>query len=117
VVDAAGVSGGLWLSYLFVLLYLAIAAGGVTQAAVPQCGITAPRLLRARTASVSHCAPDVLLNSRKVPAFDSELDTQISDNDVKARLRRRLPSNIFVQFLGGAPGFAERDLCFSDEPG
>src|ERR1700730_16930130 len=30
VVDAAAVGGGLWLSYLFVFLYLAIAAGAVT---------------------------------------------------------------------------------------
>src|ERR1700731_418988 len=28
--DAAAVSGGLWLSYLFVLFYIAIAAGAVT---------------------------------------------------------------------------------------
>jgi len=30
VVDAANVGGGLWLSYLFIFFYLAIAAGGVT---------------------------------------------------------------------------------------
>src|ERR1051326_4198793 len=30
VVDAAGVSAGLWVSYLFVFFYLALAAGGVT---------------------------------------------------------------------------------------
>ena len=30
VVDAAGVSAGLWLSYLFVLFYLLIAVGGIT---------------------------------------------------------------------------------------
>ncbi|MGH8514269.1 MAG: hypothetical protein ACREV8_10085, partial [Gammaproteobacteria bacterium] len=30
VVDAASVGEGIWLSYLFVLLYIAIAAGGVT---------------------------------------------------------------------------------------
>lgn len=30
--DAASVSGGLWLSYLFVLFYLAVAAGAVTHA-------------------------------------------------------------------------------------
>ena len=30
VVDAAGVGAGLWISYLFVLFYLLIAAGGVT---------------------------------------------------------------------------------------
>ncbi len=28
--DAASVGGGLWLSYLFVLFYLAVAAGAVT---------------------------------------------------------------------------------------
>ena len=30
VIDAAGVSFGLWVSYLFVLFYLLVAAGGVT---------------------------------------------------------------------------------------
>jgi hypothetical protein len=30
--DAASVNGGLWLSYLFVLFYLAVAAGAVTHA-------------------------------------------------------------------------------------
>jgi hypothetical protein len=30
--DAASVSGGLWLSYIFVLFYLAVAAGAVTHA-------------------------------------------------------------------------------------
>src|SRR3984957_603968 len=30
--DAASVGGGLWLSYLFVLFYLAVAAGAVTDA-------------------------------------------------------------------------------------
>jgi hypothetical protein len=30
VIDAAGVGAGLWLSYLFVLFYLAIAVGSVT---------------------------------------------------------------------------------------
>jgi len=46
VIDAAGVSFGLWVSYLFVLFYLLVAAAGVTpprsfsgesgQAALPQ---------------------------------------------------------------------------------
>ena len=30
--DAANVSGGLWLSYLFVLFYIGVAAGAVTHA-------------------------------------------------------------------------------------
>jgi hypothetical protein len=49
--DAAFVGGGLWLSYLFVLFYLAVAAGGVAHAdlfleksvKLPFLGIELPR--------------------------------------------------------------------------
>jgi hypothetical protein len=54
--DAASVGGGLWLSYLFVLFYLAVAAGAVThcrsfsrkarETAVPRYRVTARRLFR-----------------------------------------------------------------------
>jgi len=37
----------------------------------------------------------------KVGAFDAELRAQIDEDDLRARLRRQLPSNIFVQFLAG----------------
>jgi hypothetical protein len=37
----------------------------------------------------------------KISAFDSELEKQIGYEDTRARLRRQLPSNIFVQFLAG----------------
>ena len=63
VVDAASVGGSLWLSYLFVFFYLAIAAGGRDpprpivrepgQAAVPQCGIAAQGLLHIGAADLS----------------------------------------------------------------
>ena len=37
----------------------------------------------------------------KVGVFHAELQAQIADENVRARLRRQLPSNIFVQFLAG----------------
>ena len=37
----------------------------------------------------------------KVGVFDAELRAQISNDDIRARLRRQLPSNIFVQYLAG----------------
>ena len=42
-----------------------------------------------------------VLLADKVGAFHAELQAQIADDDVRARLRRQLPSNIFVQFLAG----------------
>src|SRR5215475_759946 len=65
VVDAAGVGYGLWFSYLFALLYFAIAAGAVAsrsaagepgQIAVPQCRIAAERILHIGTAGLFGCA-------------------------------------------------------------
>jgi uncharacterized protein YjbI with pentapeptide repeats len=37
----------------------------------------------------------------KVGAFNTELREQIADEDTRTRLRRQLPSNIFVQLLSG----------------
>ena len=37
----------------------------------------------------------------KVGAFHAELQAQIADDEIRTRLRRQLPSNIFVQFLAG----------------
>ena len=42
-----------------------------------------------------------VLLADKVGAFHSELLAQIDDEDARTRLRRQLPSNIFVQFLAG----------------
>ena len=115
VVEAAGVSAGLWLSYLLVLFFLAIVVGGVTHpdlllekplklpilyVEVPLVGffVLGPALfLIIHTYILLHCA----LLAGKVGAFHSELQTQISDKSTRALLRRQLPSNIFVQFLAG----------------
>ena len=115
VVDAASVSTGLWLSYLFVLFYFAIAAGAVTHrdlflenpVKLPFLNVELPLkaffVLGPLVFVVVHAY--VLLHfvllAGKIGAFDAELEAQIAGDDVKARLRRQLPSNIFVQSLAG----------------
>jgi hypothetical protein len=116
VIDAAGVSFGLWISYLFVLFYFLIAAGGVTHRDLffespvklpflynidlPLKGFfwLGPTIfLIAHVYVLLHLA---MLASR-VRAFDSELRARIDDPKVRAELRRQLPINMFVQFLAG----------------
>jgi hypothetical protein len=115
VIDAASVGAGLWLSYLFVLLYLAIAVGGVTHrnllfespVKLPFLNVDLPLLgffvlgpgifLMVHAYVLLH----LVLLADKVGVFHAELQAQIADEDARTRLRRQLPSNIFVQFLAG----------------
>ena len=115
VVDAASVGAGLWLSYLFVLFYLAIAAGSVTHrnlffespVKLPFLNVDLPLLgffvLGPGIFLIVHAY--VLLHfvllADKVGVFHAELRAQIPDEEARSRLRRQLPSNIFVQFLAG----------------
>lgn len=121
VVDAAKISAGLWLSYLFVLFYLFVAAGGVTHkdlflespVKLPFLNVDLPILVYFWVGPaiflVVHAY--VLLHFRmltgKVRVFDQELRAQIDpdqdDSNTRARLRRQLPNDIFVQFLAGPP--------------
>jgi uncharacterized protein YjbI with pentapeptide repeats len=117
VVDAATVSGGLWLSYLFVFFYLAIAASGVTHAdlffehavKLPFLNVDLPLLgffvLGPLLFLIVHAYTLLHFSflAGKVGAFDDELERQIERGDASTgeRLRRQLPSNIFVQFLAG----------------
>ena len=114
VVDAAGVGAGLWFSYLFLLLYPAIAAGSVTHrdllfespVKLPFLGVDLPMIgffiLGPLLFVIVHVY--VLLHigllARKVRAFHEQLRT-ISDDETRTWLRLQLPSNIFVQFLAG----------------
>jgi Pentapeptide repeats (8 copies) len=116
VVDAASVGAGLWFSYLFVLFYLLIAVGGVTHrdlffqspVKLPFLNVDLPLLgffvLGPAIFLIVHAY--VLLHfvlfAGKVGDFDAELRAQITDEEVQRRLRRQLPSNIFVQFLAGS---------------
>jgi hypothetical protein len=115
VVDAAGISIGLWLSYLFVMFYLVSAVGGITHrdlfianpVKLPFLNVDLPLrgffwfgpalFLITHTYVLLH----FVLFAGKVGVFDAQLRAQISDPDVRARLRRQLPINIFVQFLAG----------------
>jgi len=115
VVDAAGVGAGLWLSYLFFFFYLFVAVAAVTHRdllldypiKLPFLGVELPLLgffvLGPLLFLIVHAY--VLLHfvmlAAKVGVFHSELEAQIGDEDVRTRLRRQLPSNIFVQFLAG----------------
>jgi uncharacterized protein YjbI with pentapeptide repeats len=115
VVDAAGVSAGLWLSYLFVLFYLLIAAAAITHRdlflespiKLPFLGVELPLKgffwLGPALFLIVHAY--VLLHfvllSSKAGVFDAQLREQVDDTEVRTRLRRQLPINIFVQFLAG----------------
>ena len=115
VVDAASVGGGLWLSYLFVFFYLAIAAGGVTHrdlffenpVKLPFLNVDLPLIgffvLGPLLFVIVHAYTllHFTLLAGKVADFDAALRQQIGDEDTQARLRRQLPINIFVQFLAG----------------
>jgi uncharacterized protein YjbI with pentapeptide repeats len=117
VVDAANVSTGLWLSYLFVLFYFAIAAGGVTHrdlffenpVKLPFLNVDLPLVAFFVLAPAlflivhAYVLLQVALLAGKVGVFDVQLlQAQIKDPAVQAdALRRQLPSNIFVQLLAG----------------
>ncbi len=115
VVDAASVGAGLWISFLFVFFYLAIAAGGVTHremffenpVKLPFLNVDLPLIgffvLGPALFLIVHAYTllHFVLLAGKVGAFHAELQQQIPDEDARARLRRQLPSNIFVQFLAG----------------
>src|SRR5690242_15676987 len=113
--QAATVSGALWLSYIFVFLYLAIAAGAVTHkdlffenpVKLPFLNVELPLIaffvlgpllfLIIHWYTLLHFA----MLAGKVGAFHTELEAQIRHDATRTRLRQQLPSNIFVQFLAG----------------
>ena len=119
VVEAAGVSAGFWLSYLFALFYFLIATGSVThkdlflETPIKLPFLTVDLPLRGffwlgpAIFLVVHAY--VLLHFRllagKVRMFDDELRAQIdpdrAESDIRTQLRRQLPSDIFVQLLAG----------------
>jgi uncharacterized protein YjbI with pentapeptide repeats len=119
--DAASVSGGLWLSYLFVLSYVAIAAGAVTHedlllirpVKLPFLNVELP--LKAFFALApfvvliihAYALMHFIMLGKKASRFHDELRRQFpvegGNKEVRDKLRRLLPSNIFVQILAGPP--------------
>ncbi|HUI19819.1 MAG TPA: pentapeptide repeat-containing protein [Methylocella sp.] len=114
--DAAAVSAGVWLSYLFALFYIGIAAGAVTHTDLllgravnlPFLGVELPLVaffvLAPILFIISHAYTLVhfVMLGAKARMFHDELFKQLPDApDTREGLRRQLPSNIFVQFLAG----------------
>ena len=119
--DAANVSGGLWLSYLFVLFYIGVAAGAVTHAdlflqrpvKLPFLGIELPLTVFFAIAPIlflityAYALVHFVLLAAKAKNFHTQLRAQIQDKNapdvaaLREGLRSQLPSNIFVQFLAG----------------
>jgi uncharacterized protein YjbI with pentapeptide repeats len=124
--DAAAVGGGLWLSYLFVLFYLAVAAGAVTHTdlffeepvKLPFLNIELPLLAFFFLAPIlflvvhAYALAHLVMLTDKAKRFDAVLRDQISDSDVGDKLRRQLSSNIFIQFLGGPEPTNRRERAF-----
>jgi uncharacterized protein YjbI with pentapeptide repeats len=132
--DAASVGGGLWLSYLFVLFYLAVATGAVTHAdlflekpvKLPFLGIELPLLAFFALAPIlfivvhAYTLVHLVMLTDKAKRFDEELRDQIGwkdglseieverRKDIRTRLRRQLPSNIFIYFLVGPKDLREK---------
>ncbi len=125
--DAASVGGGLWLSYLFVHFYLAIAAGAVTHAdlflenpvKLPFLNVELPLLAFFFLAPIlflfvhAYTLVHLVFLTDKAKRFDQALSEQIGDDSANvtdsdnprvaaiAGVRGQLPSNIFIQFLAG----------------
>jgi len=115
IVDAASVSGGLWITYLGILFYMLVAIGSVSHKdlflanliKLPFMNVDLPMkgffsigpalFLIAHTYVLLHFA----LLGGKIGAFDHVLMTQITDEEARSKLRRQLPTNIFVQLLAG----------------
>ena len=115
--DAATVGGALWLSYLFVLFYLAVAAGQETHAdlffehpvKLPFLNIELPLLPFFFVAPIlfllvhAYSLVHLVFLTDKTKRFNHALRARDSSLAVATRenLRWQLPSNIFIQFLAG----------------
>jgi uncharacterized protein YjbI with pentapeptide repeats len=113
--DATSVGAGFWLSYLFLMFYLAIAAGAVTHVdlllenpvKLPFLNVELPLKAFFFVAPILFLIVHVFTLSKlrlladKARRFHDELKAQIKDGSDRDGLRRQLPSNVFVQFLAG----------------
>jgi hypothetical protein len=131
--DAAAVSGGLWLSYLFILSYIGIAAGAVTHVdlllerpvKLPFLNTELPLLAFFALAPLllvvmhAHTLAHFVMLGKKASRFHEHLGCELSSpksgageggaptahtlSDECERLSHHLPCNIFVQILAGPP--------------
>ena len=129
--DAASVSGGLWLSYLLTLFYFAVAACSVTHVDLfldnpvkaPFLNVDLPLRAFFSLAPLifltihAYTLVNFVMLGEKAKWYHAELKRQIPGDyedgsgrnvaEERDRLRRQLPSNIFVQFLAGPKDMRE----------
>ena len=130
--DAAAVSTGLWISYLFTLFYIAIAAGAVSHldlllenpVKLPFLGIELPLLaffflapLLFLTAHAYTLVHFVMLGKKAMlfhialsshfPNAEAGAVADERNREIREGIRWQLPSNIFVQFLAGPSDIRE----------
>ena len=121
--DAATVGGGLWLSYLFVLFYLAVASGAVMHAdllferavKLPFLAIELQLLAFFFIAPIlfiivhAYTLVHLVMLTAKAKRFHLALHEPGRHVPAKTResLQWQLPSNIFIQFLAGSPEMRE----------
>jgi len=125
--DAASISGTLWFSYLFTLLYIAIAAGAVTHkdlllenpVKLPFLNVELPLVAFFALAPIlfiiahAYTLMHFVMLAAKVGTYDTELRKKpfgTEAEETRLGLRRQLPSNIFVQFLAGPSDIREGGL-------
>jgi uncharacterized protein YjbI with pentapeptide repeats len=138
--DAAAASAGIWLSYLFTLFYLAIAAGGVTHTdllletpvKLPFLNVDLPLVaffaLAPALFLITHVYTlvNLALLAAKIGVFNIALESRLRESSTASGeiiigsaaelgetdkvLRRQLPSNIFVQLLAGPTDTREGGL-------
>jgi hypothetical protein len=118
--DAASVSGGLWLSYILVLFYLAVAAGAVTHSdlffekavKLPFLGIDLPLVGFFFLAPIlfvivhAYTLVHLIILIEKAKRYHQALhdpERNVTNMD-RENLQFQLPSNIFIQFLFGPSG-------------
>jgi uncharacterized protein YjbI with pentapeptide repeats len=116
--SAATVSGALWLSYLFVMFYIAVAAGAVTHedlllqrpVKLPFLNVELPLLAFFFLAPILFVATHIYtivhfnMLGQKAARFHAELHHQLGDEkEIRDKLRRLLPSNVLVQIFAGPP--------------
>jgi hypothetical protein len=99
--DAAAVSAGIWLSYLFTLFYIGIAAGGVTHkdlllenaVKLPFLNVDLPLVAFFALASIlfvishAYTLMHFVLLAAKVGNFNVELDKEVPDPDGRPKMR------------------------------
>jgi hypothetical protein len=114
---AATVGAPLWLSYIFLMFYIAIAAAAVSHkdlllenpVELPFLSIKLPLKAFFVLAPIlffivhAYVLAHFALLADKAKSFHNQLKAKVESHDAREGLRQQLPINIFVQFLAG-PG-------------